>query len=164
LGSHVVIRSLAASIGATLATAPVAAFTLGRVATIGVGLNLLTIPLVAAAMPAVLMALVLHGAAPESAAAFAASADLLLVLLTRIAVAGAGLPGASEVGAAGWRAAFPWVATLIAALWITHRRSTPPGLVCGTAALVAAGRCGDCLAAGHEPRRPRVTFAGCGAG
>lgn len=124
VGSHVVIRSLAASIGATLATAPVAALTLGRVATIGVGLNLLAIPLVAAAMPAVLLALVLHGAAPESAAAFAASADLLLVLLTRIAIAGAGLPGASEVGAAGWRAAFPWVAALIAALWITHRRTT----------------------------------------
>lgn len=124
VGSHVVVRGLAASIGATLATAPVAALTLGRVATIGVGLNLVAIPLVAAAMPAVLLALLLHAVAPESAGAFATSANLLLALLERIAIAGVGLPGASEVGTAGWRSAFPWMAALAAALWITHRRTT----------------------------------------
>lgn len=124
VGSHVVVRGLAASIGATLATAPVAALTLGRVATIGVGLNLVAIPLVAAALPAVLLTLLLHSVAPELAGAFAASANLLLAALEWIAVAGAGLPGASEAGAAGWRPALPWVAALAAALWITHRRTT----------------------------------------
>jgi competence protein ComEC len=117
-------RAMAASIGATLVTAPIAALMLGRVATVGILLNLVAIPLVAAAMPAVLLAILLDALAPYLAGAFAASAGLLLALLTRLALAGAGLPGASSLGAPGWGAAAPWLLLLAAALWVTHGRTT----------------------------------------
>lgn len=117
-------RALAASIGATLGTAPIAALMLGRVATVGIVLNVVAIPLVAAAMPAVLLAIALDAGAPHLAGAFAASASWLLAGLTRLAEAGAGWPGASSAGAPGWPAAVPWLAALGAALWITHGRTT----------------------------------------
>lgn len=117
-------RALAASVGATLVTAPIAALVLGRVATVGIILNLVAIPVVAAAMPAVLLALALDPVAPYLAGSFASTANLLLAILTRLALAGAGWPGASSLGAAGWGAALPWMAALVAALWVTHGRTT----------------------------------------
>jgi competence protein ComEC len=117
-------RAVAASIGATLVTAPIAALMLGRVATVGILLNVVAIPLVAAAMPAVLLAVLLDPVAPYLAGAFASAADVLLAALTRLALAGAGWPGASSVGAPGWGAAVPWLLALAAALWVTHGRTT----------------------------------------
>lgn len=124
VGTGMVARALAASAGATLATAPIAALTLGRVATVGILLNLVAIPVVAAAMPAILLALVLGPIAPAMAEAFAAAATALLALLQALATRGAGLPGASTPEMPGWGAALPWFAALGAALWITHRRTT----------------------------------------
>ncbi len=117
-------RAIAASVGATLVTAPIAALMLGRVATVGIILNLVAIPVVAAAMPAVLLAILLDPIAPHLAGAFAASAALLLAALTQLAHAGAGWPGASSLGAPGWHAAGPWLLALAAALWVTHGRTT----------------------------------------
>jgi competence protein ComEC len=117
-------RAIAASVGATLVTAPIVALMLGRVATVGILLNLVAIPLVAAAMPAVLLAVVLDPFTPYLAGAFATSAGVLLAALTHLALAGAGWPGASNLGAPGWGAAGPWIVALAAALWVTHGRTT----------------------------------------
>jgi competence protein ComEC len=117
-------RAIAASVGATLVTAPIAALMLGRVATVGILLNLAAIPLVAAAMPAILLALLLDAVAPALAGAFATSGGVLLGAVTRLALAGAGWPGASQLGAPGWGAALPWLLALAAALWVTHGRTT----------------------------------------
>src|SRR5690606_32052475 len=54
---NAVVEGIAASIGATLTTAPIAALTIGRVAAIGPLVNLPAIPLAALVMPALLAAL-----------------------------------------------------------------------------------------------------------
>ncbi len=67
-------RTLAASVGATLGTAPISAMVFGQVALIGVLLNFVAIPLTALAVPSVLVALLAEPIAPGVASAFAASA------------------------------------------------------------------------------------------
>ena len=69
-------RTLGASVGATLATAPITAWALGTVAPIGVVLNFAAIPLAAVAVPGVLMSLLLQPLVPPLARPFAAGAGL----------------------------------------------------------------------------------------
>jgi competence protein ComEC len=123
-GAGVFIDTLAASTGAMLATAPIAALMIGRVAPIGLLLNFVAIPLTAFAMPAALLALISNWLAPATAAAFAASASLILDLLRQTAHFGATLPGAAAAAETGWVQALPWLVALIVAVLATHGRAT----------------------------------------
>src|SRR4029079_2793647 len=55
-------RTLGSSLGATLATAPITAWSLGTVAPIGIALNLAAIPIAAVAVPGVLVSLLVYPA------------------------------------------------------------------------------------------------------
>lgn len=116
---------LAVSIGATLATAPIAALTIGRVATIGPIVNLVAIPLVAVTIPALLVAVVTVAIAPSTAAAFAASGSVLLGALEWLARNASTLPGAAGPADPGWHAALPWLAAAATAWWATRGGSVP---------------------------------------
>jgi competence protein ComEC len=124
LGKSVWWRTLGSSLGATLATAPITAFTLGAVAVIGVALNFVAIPLAAVAVPGVLASLLVFPVAPALAGALAGGAGLGLHLLEVLAVAGASVPGGHVVAAAELRSSLPWVAALAVSLWATGRHNT----------------------------------------
>jgi competence protein ComEC len=117
-------RTGASSVGATLATAPITAGSLGTVAPIGIALNFLAIPLAAIAVPGVLASLLLYPVWRAAAEALAAGAGLGLHLLELLAVAGAALPGGHIVSDPGPAAAAPWVASLAVALWAMGSRNT----------------------------------------
>ncbi|HEY9443534.1 MAG TPA: ComEC/Rec2 family competence protein, partial [Gemmatimonadales bacterium] len=126
-------RTGASSVGATLATAPLTAGSLGAVAPIGVGLNFLAIPIAAVAVPGVLASLLLYPVWHDAAEGLAGGAGLCLHLLELLAVAGAAVPGGHVVSDPGLKAAAPWVLALAMALWATGSRNT---------ALVAGRRAG----------------------
>ncbi len=115
---------LAASLGATLATAPIAALMIGRVALIGPLVNLVAIPLVAITVPALLLAVAVATIAPVTAAAFAASGGVLLSALDRLATVASRLPGAAGDATPGWRAALPWLLLAVVAWWATRERTS----------------------------------------
>lgn len=112
--------AIVASVGATVATAPIVALTLGRVALIGPLVNLVAVPVAALAVPAIFAALILSALHPALGAGFVASAQLLLGLLDRVATIGAALPGAAADAPAGWPVALPWIAVLLVAWHLTH--------------------------------------------
>lgn len=116
ISRHALVRSLAASIGATVATAPITAGALGTVALTGVGLNLVAIPLAALAVPGVLASLLVHPLWPGLARAFAAGAGLALALLELLARFGAAVPGGHLVSIGGIGSAVPWLLGL-GVLW-----------------------------------------------
>lgn len=103
-------RTLAASIGATLGTAPITALAFGQVAVAGIVLNFIAIPIAAAAVPAVFLALLLADVLPHMATAFAASAGALLAAIERVALVGAAVPASRWVGEPGLGAVVPWLA------------------------------------------------------
>lgn len=118
-------RTIGASIGASLATAPITAVTFGSVALVGIVLNLVAIPLAAIAVPGVGASLLLFPVSPPVARAFAAGAGLALHLLELVAAAGAAFPAGQVLTAPGDpRSAVPWVAILGAILWISGSRNT----------------------------------------
>jgi len=117
-------RMLFASLGATLATAPLTAAALGSVALAGVALNFAAIPLAALAVPAVLASVLLAPLVPPAAAALAAGGGLGLAGLEALARIGSALPFGALIVPAGWRAALPWSALLLLALWIMGRRNS----------------------------------------
>jgi competence protein ComEC len=117
-------RIVAASVGATVATAPVAAFALGSVSLIGIGLNLVGIPLAAAAVPGVLGTLLTAPIAPGVARSMAAGSGLALNLLESLAVVGARAPGAAIAVDPGLSAGLVAVLVLVAAVWAAGRRNT----------------------------------------
>lgn len=123
---------VAGSLGATLATAPIAAATIGRVAAIGPLVNLVALPLAAIAVPTVLAAIGIGLIAPDLAGGFTAAAAVLLALLDRVALIGAALPGAAGEARAGFAAALPWVLLLLVAVHATRG---------GTSTTEAARRC-----------------------
>ena len=82
--------------GATLATAPITAATLGAVAVIGIVLNFLAIPLAAVAVPGVLASLLVFPLWPGLAGSLAGGAGLALHLLELLATAGARGAGRSR--------------------------------------------------------------------
>ncbi len=125
LGRGVGWRTFGSSVGATLATGPITAWSLGTVAPVGVLLNFAAIPIAAVAVPGVLLSLLLQPVVAPLARPFAAGAGLMLHLLELVAQAGAAVPGGHQllepgtVGGAG-----PWLAALVAGLWITAPRNT----------------------------------------
>ena len=118
-------RTLGSSVGATLATAPITAWSLGTVAPIGVVLNFAAIPIAAVAVPGVLASLLLEPVVAPLARPFAAGAGLTLHLLELLANAGAAIPGGHQLIEAGTAAgAGPWLVALATGLWVTAPRNT----------------------------------------
>ncbi len=114
-------QSVSVSLGATLATAPISALAFGTVATAAVATNLVAIPVVAALVPALALALVSSPIAEPVAAVAAAGAGLLLDLLERIAATGTALPFA--VVSVGDRVRV--AASLVALVWLWRRIALP---------------------------------------
>jgi competence protein ComEC len=117
-------RTLGSSIGATLATAPITAATLGAVAVVGIALNFLAIPLAAVAVPGVLASLLVYPLWRGLAEALASGSGLALHLLELLATAGAAVPGGHTVGVAELRSAVPWTVGLAVALWSIGKWNT----------------------------------------
>jgi competence protein ComEC len=117
-------RTLGSSVGATLATAPITAATLGAVAVIGIGLNFFAIPLAAVAVPGVLASLLVFPIWPEFARSLAGGAGLALHLLELLATAGAFVPGGHLIETAEIQSAIPWILGLGISLWCMGQRNT----------------------------------------
>ncbi len=128
LGSGAVLRSLATSVGATFATAPITAAALGTVALAGIFLNLVAIPLAALVVPAVVASLALGAILPAAAGPLAAGAGVGLGLLQEVAHWGSSLPAGHLVLPATPWAALPWVAILLALLWSFNRTTSREAL------------------------------------
>ena len=124
IGTSWWVQGVSGSSGAVLATAPIAAAVFGQVAPIGILLNIAGMPLLVLALPSIAASVLLQGAVPSVAAAFAASANGLLVLLEQLVRAGATAPGSAAPGPVGEFAALPWCAALGAAVWATWRGTT----------------------------------------
>ncbi len=117
------VRMLSASVGATLATAPITAAVLGSVALGGVALNFAAIPVAGVAVPGIVASLVADGLAPALSAPLARGTGLALAALEATARFGAGLPGASLPVEPGARAALPWLLVLGLAVWSISERA-----------------------------------------
>jgi competence protein ComEC len=117
-------RTLASSIGATLATAPLTAAVLGTVAIVGILLNFVAIPLAAVAIPGVFASLILYPIWPWLAGALAGGGGLGLHLLELLATAGAAVPFGHFLTLPGLNAAVPWLTLLLITVWAVGRRNT----------------------------------------
>jgi competence protein ComEC len=125
LGTAFGWRTMGSSLGATLATAPITAAVLGTVASAGLALNFIAIPLAAIAVPGVLASLLLYPISQVISRAFAGGAGLGLHLLELAAMAGAAIPGGHTTTEPGHPfAAIPWLAVLVFALWAMQVRNT----------------------------------------
>lgn len=132
LGGAAWIRSLSASTGAGIITAPITASVFGQVAPISVLLGLIAGPLAVLLQPALIASLLLHHPAPRLSGALAASGGLLLALFETLVRWGSQLPGAAVTGDAGLKQGLPWLMVLLVAAWAIAGRST---------ALTAVKRC-----------------------
>ncbi len=112
-----VARLVVASVGATVATAPITALTFGSVAPVGIVANLIAIPLAGVAVPAVFGSLVAGGT-------LARGAGLALTGIERVAALGAAIPGGHLSGDPGVGFALPWFVLVSGAAWIVFRRPT----------------------------------------
>jgi competence protein ComEC len=109
-------RPLGASLGATLATAPITAWVFGAVAPIGVLANLLAVPLAGIAVPGLFLSLVTGGSV-------AAGTGVVLAAIESISRVAATVPGGHVAGAPGPAFAAPWVLILLGAMWLRRRPS-----------------------------------------
>ncbi len=139
LGTGFGWRTLAASVGATLATAPLTAAVLGAVSLIGIALNFVAIPLAAWAVPGVLASLLLVPVGHQAAATLAAGAGMALAGLDGLARLGAAVPGGHLLVPAEPGSAVPWLAVLAIALWGLRRTTVSVALLrwsLGAAAMI----------------------------
>jgi competence protein ComEC len=124
IGTNAGWRCFASSVGATLATAPLTALSLGTVAIVGIALNFAAIPMAAAAVPGVVASLLAWPLVPALAEGLATGSGLLLHGLELLAKAGAAVPGGHIITEPGVVAALPWAAGLAALVWGLHGRAT----------------------------------------
>lgn len=129
-------RLAGASLGATLATAPITAWCFGSVSPAGLLANLVAVPLAGVAVPGVLASLALGGPV-------AAGAGIALAALEHVAAAAASLPGGHLVGVPGTAFAAPWALALALVAWRVGRPPRPQprhavAYVAGGLALVIA--------------------------
>jgi competence protein ComEC len=117
LGTGWAWRTLSGSVGATLATAPVTAAMFGMVSLAGLGLNFIAIPLAAAAVPGLLVSLIVAPAIPALAGAMASGAGALLGLLDGLAWWGGRWDALTVIVPAEPSAAWPWIGLLLVAWW-----------------------------------------------
>lgn len=160
-------RVVSASIGATVATAPVTAFAFGNVALIGIGLNIVAIPLAALAVPAVVVSLVAAPAGVAVAGAFAAAGGGLLAGLEFMADWGAGVPGAALSFAPGLWPALAAAAVVVGTAWAfgtRHTVSEAAGRVGLGLAAIAVGSLIVSLAEPHVGSRLTLHFLNVGQG
>ena len=160
-------RVMAASTGATVATAPVTAFALGTVALIGIGLNIVAIPLTALAVPAVVMSLVASPVAPAVASAFAAAGGGLLAGLEFLADWGAAVPGGALSFEAGLGPAVAAASVVVWAAWsfgTRHRLAEAAGRVGLGLALFAIGHAVVSWPEPHVGSRLTLHFLNVGQG
>jgi competence protein ComEC len=125
-----VVSLLAASLGATLATAPITALVFGTVAPIGLLTNLVAVPLSAVAVPGIFASLVLG-------APVAAGTGLVLAGIERSAMLAAAVPGGQVHGTPDARFAVIWLLVLLAGLWVCRPRQGGGAMGLRAAALVA---------------------------
>jgi competence protein ComEC len=111
---HPVAQLAAASLGATLATAPITAFAFGSVSPAGLVANLVAVPLAGVAVPGVLASIGLG--------IMAGGAGLALAGLEVTARWAAQLPAGHLSFAPGPGAALPWAALLAAVVWFARCR------------------------------------------
>jgi competence protein ComEC len=124
-------RLLGASLGATLATAPITAWVFGAVAPIGVLANLLAVPLAGIAVPGLFLSLIVGDFV-------AAGTGLVLAGIELVSRIAAVIPGGHVAGAPGPTFAAPWILILAAAIWIRWRRPSVGVLRTRVLALAAA--------------------------
>ena len=117
LGKHWLWRTLAGSVGATLATAPITAALFGTVSLAGVALNFLAIPLAAVAVPGILCSLLAAAILPSLAAPLAAGSGALLGLLDGLAWWGGKWDALVVVQPVAAASALPWLGVLLVAGW-----------------------------------------------
>ncbi len=110
-------RMLAASVGATLATAPITAALFGMVSIAGIVLNFVAIPLAALAVPGLLASLLAAAMFPAVAPPLAAGSGALLGLLDQVAWWGGRWDAAAIVVPAEPASALPWLGVLAVAAW-----------------------------------------------
>ena len=137
VSGRALVKLVASSSGATLATAPITAAAFGTIPVVGIVLNLVAIPLAALAVPGVIASLVLHSVFPGLAGALAAGAGLGLHGLELVAHLGARIPHGCLMVAPGLPSAMSAAAVLALGLWAAGRHVTAP---------VAARRAGLALA------------------
>jgi competence protein ComEC len=137
VSGRAIVKLVASSSGATLATAPITAAAFGTIPVAGIALNLVAIPLAALAGPGVIASLLLHGVWSGLAGALAAGAGLGLHGLEIVAHFGARIPHGCLVVAPGLESAASAAAVLGVGLWAVGRHVTAP---------VAARRVGLALA------------------
>jgi competence protein ComEC len=111
------VTTLAASVGATLATAPITAALFGMVSLAGVAVNFVAIPLAALAVPGILLSLLAVPVAPPLAPALAAGTGALLGLLDQVAWWAGAWPAGTVVQPVELWSAVPWIAALAVAGW-----------------------------------------------
>ena len=121
-----VLKLIASSTGATLATAPITASAFGTVPIAGIALNLLAIPIAAVAVPGVMASLLLQPVSRFLASALAAGAGLGLHGLELLARAGANIPHGCLMVPPTITSALIGAAILLAALWAAGRHVTAP--------------------------------------
>lgn len=127
---------LLASTLATTVTAPLVAWSFGRVSVVAPLTNLAASPIVAVMQPTLFLALAL---APLGASGrfVAAAAHPMLVALDGVATLGARVPGAAIPVAPTWVEAAWWAAAAASVLWLCVARDRGPALL--SAAACAAG-------------------------
>jgi competence protein ComEC len=126
------VQLLAASVGATIGTAPVTAYAFGSVAPIGVLANLLAVPLATLAVPAVFLSLI-------AGATVAGGSGLLLAGMEGVAWVAARVPGGHLDGVPGIRFALPWIVLAALAWWCVVRKPRLSVVVRRTAYVFASG-------------------------
>ncbi len=141
LGPRAGWRMLFASVGATLATAPLTAMAFGSVALAGIGLNFVAVPLAALAVPAVLASVVVAPLLAPAARVLAEGGGLGLAAIEALARAGSALPFGAVQSTPEPAAALPWILLLASAIWSLGRRNTSrrAGLRAGWLAGVVGG-------------------------
>lgn len=90
--ARILAESVATSLAATVATAPVCAFHFGTVAPVGILANILAVPLATAALPALALAMAASFLAWPIGHFLAGAGDLLLAALDAVATAAAAIP------------------------------------------------------------------------
>ncbi len=138
------VRLAAASVGATVTTAPITAFAFGSVAPVGVLANLVAVPLASVAVPGVFASLALGPLV-------AGGAGLALGAIEWVASLAVRLPGGHLTGPASPLFALPWAALLLVAWWLTTDRA-PRRVVTLRALAVAAATSWILLATWAWPR------------
>jgi len=148
IGRRPGFQLLAASAGATLATAPITAFAFGTVAPVGLLSNLVAVPLAGIVVPGAFASL---AAGPP----LASGTGLAIAALERVAALAASVPGGQLRGTPGVGFALPWLALLAVAIYLAGQRRAPAVRAWRLALWAATASWGAVIAAGALRREGR---------